>query len=367
MENVLFVGLDVDNANTHFCVWDREEGEQYSGQCRTEAKSIVRQLKRLGKPYQVCYEAGYLGFTLARDFLRMGVVCEVVAPSRIPREAGMSQKTDRIDARKLSKYYSQGLLEAVWIPNQEDEEVRNILRSRSHLVERRGDLKRFILAQCCRMGWKYREETKRPNGQYWTKYHDAWLKKKMRENTSRGAKSLRWLLYDLEHLNQLIEEYDNEIDRVSTEEKYREPVEALVCYRGIDTLTAMTLVAEVGDVRRFAHPRKLTSYVGLDLREYSSGGKSHRFGISKHGNRFIRTAIIEAAQRALLPIHISKALRKRREGKKTEVIEVADRCMVRLYRKGQRMLHRGKNTNKIKVALGREMLSFVWESLQMVA
>ena len=132
-------------------------------------------------------------------------------------------------------------------------------------------------------------------------------------------------------------------------------------------LLALTMITEIGDVKRFAHPRQLGAWVGMDIREYSSGGKHHRFGITKQGNRYLRTAFIEANQRAYRTTKLSREIKARRANANPEYIAIADRCLRRLSKKGNRLLEAGKHPNKVKVACAREMIGFVWESLNKVA
>jgi transposase len=129
----------------------------------------------------------------------------------------------------------------------------------------------------------------------------------------------------------------------------------------------MTINLEIGDISRFDHPSPLTSFSGMDISEYSSGGKERKYHITKMGNRRLRTAVIEAAQFAIRSPRVSQDLRNRRKDAPYKSIETADRCMNRLYKKANRLKYRGKETNKIKVACAREMLGFIWESLKNVA
>jgi transposase len=370
MEKVIFIGLDVDNQGIYYSGIDEETGEIFEGQSRPTAGSLIKTLKKVCRDRQIrcCYESGYVGFGLARALRKAGIACEVVATSLIPREAGRVQKNNRLDAQKLARYFRQNLLQVVHIPDECDEQVRDVIRARDFLVQQRSSLKRYILAQCYRVGWDYRQELGKPHAGYWTKVHQAWLEKKV--NAVSGevvGQNLGLLLHQLNHCTELIERYEGEITKLCDRPRYREKVNALICYRGIDELTAMTIVSELGDIHRFSHPRKLTSYVGLDLREYSSGDKERRYGISKLGNRFLRTAIVESAQFAPRPPTLSKQLRSRRESVAHRYIEIADRCMLRTCQKGQRLLYRGKHPNKVKVALAREMLGFIWESLRAAA
>lgn len=129
----------------------------------------------------------------------------------------------------------------------------------------------------------------------------------------------------------------------------------------------MTIIAEIGDIRRFGHPRQLTSYIGLDVAEYSSGGKEHKKGITKTGKRYVRTILTESCQLASRPPILSKRIKQSRVNQSQSIVDIADRCMNRLHKKATRMLYAGKQKNKIKTACAREMLGFNWEALKLVA
>ncbi|MCU7930194.1 MAG: transposase [Candidatus Thiodiazotropha sp. (ex Codakia rugifera)] len=158
------------------------------------------------------------------------------------------------------------------------------------------------------------------------------------------------LLRQLKGLNNILAEYEQQIETLAKTQRYEKPVQALTCYKGIKNIFALTMITEIGDVKRFAHPRQLTSWIGMDIREYSSGGKYNRFGITKQGNRYLRTAFIEANQRGYRTARISKDLKARRAHSAPEFIDIADRCLSRLNRKGNRLLNAGKHPNKVKVA-----------------
>jgi transposase len=168
-------------------------------------------------------------------------------------------------------------------------------------------------------------------------------------------------------LKHTMTEYEKAIDELAKAERYQKRVNALVCYHGIKNIFAMVMITEIGDINRFAHPNQLTSWLGFDIREYSSGGKHHRFGITKHGNRYLRTAFVEANQRLPRSKRVHPALKARRKEIDPELVHIADRCLARLTKKGNRLLYAGKHPNKVKVACAREMVGFVWESLRAVA
>ena len=171
----------------------------------------------------------------------------------------------------------------------------------------------------------------------------------------------------LKCLTAILAEYDQQIQRLAKTQRYEKPVQALTCYKGIKNIFALTMITEIGDVKRFAHLSKLMSWIGMYIREYSSGGKHRRFGITKNGNRYLRMAFIEANQRGYRSARLNKVIKARRAHAAPEFIAIADRCLRRLNRKGNRLLLAGKHPKKVKVACAREMVGFVWESLHQAA
>lgn len=276
-------------------------------------------------------------------------------------------KTDRLDCRKMAEYYRHDQLTVVHVPSVEEEMVRDLLRTRRFISRQKRALKLHILSTCRRLGWNYREADS--GGKvYWTEKHRQWLLSaaKAAENRQLNFNMIA-MINQLEQMERQEELYQGEITHAAEQEAYQQKVVALGCYRGVDTITAMTLITELGDIKRFQHPRKLCSYAGMELIEYSSGGHERRYRMSKMGNSHIRTSVIEACQLASKVPHISKSLKARRKGVDLKYIQIADRCMNRLYKKSWRLLSRNKMANKVKVACAREMLCFVWESLNAAA
>ena len=179
--------------------------------------------------------------------------------------------------------------------------------------------------------------------------------------------NLELLLRQLKSLSEVLTEYGHQIEILASSSRYRETVQSLTCYKGIKNIFALTMIAEIGDIKRFSHPRKLVSWIGMDIREYSSGGKHNRMGITKQGNRYLRTAFVEANQRGYRTAKIGQDLKSRRKHIAPELVDIADRCLRRLNKKGNRLLLAGKHPNKVKVACAREMVGFVWESMNKVA
>lgn len=368
-EKIVYVGIDVDDNAFHGAGLCLMSGEKFLFKCKPDFGVLRKKLHELfNNSYKIrlCYEACYIGYSLCRLLQNSGIHCDIIAPSLIPTKPGQRVKTDRLDAAKLAEYYAKGLLVPIYVPDETDEEVRDILRSRGFLVKQRKMLKTHILSACKRYEIDFREETGFKKS--WTDQHISWLKKRVKSLPRPVCRiDLEMLLAQYTSLSESIEKLEEVIFRVAEDKRYKKAKDALSSFRGLDTLSAMTVITEIGDIRRFGHPRQLTSYAGLDVAEYSSGGKERKRGITKTGNKHIRTILTESCQMASNPPILSKRLKQQRAGQEQAVVDIADRCMGRLYKKATRMLYAGKHKNKIKTACAREMLGFIWETLKLVA
>lgn len=368
--NIIYIGLDVDDTNFHGCAVEPSTGELFSFKCRPTLKGLLKQVSKLEEAFprhtvKLCYEASYIGYTLKRDLAKHDIDCDVVAPTSIPSPRGKQIKTDRIDAAQLAQFYANGLLTIVSVPDQEQETDRDLLRSRKKLQELQGELRRHIHALMRRSGRNFRLETTHIT--HWRTPHYLWLENIIDKSTGSFKANLSLLVKQLKDIDLTLTQYDREIDTLAQSSPYQTTVKALICYKGIKNLFALTIATEIGDIKRFEHPRKLASWIGMDIREYSSGGKHNRFGITKQGNKFLRHALVEANQKGYRSFRVTNELKARRRDTDPELIRIADRCQQRLYKKGNHLLNAGKHPNKVKVACAREMVGFVWESLQKVA
>ena len=367
MKKILHVGIDVDDKAFHGAGFCKKTGEVLEFSCRPQADSLLKKLKtfqKLGFKLHTCYEATYIGYSLHRFLVDKGISNNIVAPSLIPKIPGQCVKTDRLDSKKLAVYLAKGLLTPISIPNQQDEEVRDIIRSRSFLVSQRACIRRHILSLSRRHGLNYREEMKAKS--HWTIKHIDWLLKRTKALSPQMQYNLSLLLTQQEQMGQSIQEYNKRIEGFSLGSQYQKRKSALCCFRGMDTLSAMSLIIEIGDIKRFPHPKRLSAYAGFDVREYSSGGKERKFNISKLGNKQIRTAVVEACQQVNHSHRVSRRLKLARQDQPKEIIDIADKCIRRLRKKWFHLYHSGKQKNKIKVACAREYLSFIWEALQVI-
>jgi transposase len=314
-QNVICVGIDVDDVRYHGCAMNPCTGEALEFQCRPTLKALVGQLEKLGGHLgsghlKLCYEASYVGFSLQRDLRARDFDCEVVAPTSIPRRPGKAVKTDRIDAVDLAQYYANGLLTVVATPEAELEQDRDLLRSRHYLVQQQGMVRKHIQSLLRRNGLHYKAETQHKS--HWQKHHYGWLQRTVEACSGSLKVNLSLLLRQLCSLDEILADYGRELEALAESSRYRGPVKALTCYKGIKHLFALAMITEIGDVKRFSHPRQLVSWVGMNIREYASGGKSNRLGITRQGNRYLRTAFVEANQRGYRTTRLSRDIKVRR-------------------------------------------------------
>lgn len=366
--SITYIGIDVDDKFFHVAGYEPNTQEKLEFKVKATKSKLLKKLKEImkkGTKIKVCYEASYIGFDLYRTLIQNKIECDVIVPSLIPQIKGRKQKTDKIDSRKLAFLYAKEMLVKVDIPTKEEEQNRQLVRSRAFLVKTRKKLKQFILSECRLLGIDYKEDTSKKT--YWTKTHLDWMHKKIKEEDNKIFKeTMKILLYQLEMINISISEAEKNIIALSESKKYKEKVMALKTFRGIDVLSAMIILTEIRDIKRFSHPKYLTSYAGMDITEYSSGGKSQRYGISKMGNKRIRSVLVESCQVLNNYQLISRRLERDRKEADKDIVSIAERCGERLRKKHTKMRIAGKHNNKIKVACAREMLCFIWEALQKI-
>jgi transposase len=276
------------------------------------------------------------------------------------------QKTDKLDSKKLAKFYAKGLLTFIYIPDETDEAVRDLLRSKRFLIQQRTKLKNHINGLCRRLGIDYKQETEKLTR--WTPHHLDWLTARVNKLEQDSAKiNFKILIKQFEDFTKNIELYESEIDHTAELPRFKKKVKILSAFKGVKEETALVLITELGDIRRFDHPRRITSFAGFDLAEYSSGGKEKRYGISKCGNPHLRRAAVDAVKFTIRSPVAGPYVRKRRQGIDVETAAIASKCSQRLFKKGSRMKHAGKPAKKVQVACAREFLGFVWEALQKAA
>lgn len=299
-----------------------------------------------------CYEAGPIGFGLYRHLTERGIACEVVAPGLVPSRPGDRVKTDRRDARRLASLHAGGLLESIFVPDPELEAVRDLIRAREDArldrMRARHRMSKFVL----------RAERTMPT-KCWGVARRAWLGS---QTFAHPAQQLAFddYLQALDLIDRRIEALEAEIRRTACHDRFHELVASLRCLRGIDTLSALGIVAEIGDFHRFATAQEFMSFVGVVPSERSSGERRARGSITKAGNGHVRRLLVEAAWNARRRPQVGYELGRRHRGQPAQVVARAWHCQKRLHHRWWRMAGRGKPQQKIVVACARELAGFVW-------
>lgn len=315
--------------------------------------SVKKAFKKWEREYDLrcCYEASSCGYVLSRWLSEMGIVCEVIAPSLIPSRPGDRIKTDRRDALKLARLYRAGELTAVRVPTLEEESVRSLVRCRETLSREVKKSRHYVLKFLQVRGLVYRD------GENWTQKHWRY----MRSLKFEGPDDLVWREYLtlLEYKINRLASLDQEIEEIAFSEAYREAVGKLRCFRGIDTLTAMVLLTEIGDWRRFRSARALMKYLGLVPSEESSGASVHRGSITKAGNSRCRAVLGEAAWHYQYKPAVSERLKARQAGQPPEVVAHSLKAQHRLYKRFVSLSSR-KEKCKAQTAVARELVGFIW-------
>jgi transposase len=362
-ERSIFVGFDVHQATIAVASAVAGGGSPvWQGVIPHEPRAVRRLLRRLGAPsqLQVCYEAGPCGYGLQRQLQGDGIACVVVAPSLIPTKPGDRVKTDRRDALQLARLHRSGELTPVWVPDAAQEALRDLTRARAaariDLHRARQRLGKFLL----------RHDLRPPTGvNPWTKRYDAWLDHLVQAEPTQQVV--------LAHYRRVIAVAATELGALEAElvtamaaSPHAPLLAALQTLRGVGPITAATVVAEVGDLRRFAHPTQLMAYVGLVPREHSSGSRQHRGGITKTGNTHLRHVLVEAGWQQCRPPRTNRAVNARRANQPLAVTRIAAQAETRLHHRWRRLRAKTKLPQQAVVAVARELVGFVWAIAQEV-
>jgi len=355
-DGICFVGLDVHARNTAAAAVKLGSGEVFRAQLAGSSAAAIEWLQTLPGEVRAVYEAGPTGFGLARAARAAGIEMMVCSPGAIPKQPGDHTKTDQRDALKLARLHAAGQLRPVVVPEPDYEALRDLVRCREDL---RGDLmacRHRISKLLLRRGLVWTGP-----GHTWTQAHLKWL------STIRFEDSIVELVFaeHLAHHESLLARRDRLDDRLAeraAEGPWASTVARLRCLRGVDTLTAAGLIAEIGDITAFEHPRRLTSYLGLVPSEHTSGTTRRQGSITKAGSSHARRLLIEAAWHYRRPPRISLILRRRQQGQPPAAIEAAWRAQLRLHRRWAHLDSlRGKRRTTVAVAVARELACFAWE------
>ncbi|HEX9841094.1 MAG TPA: IS110 family transposase [bacterium] len=353
----VYVGLDVHKESIAVAVAHAGRGEAtYYGEVPNTPAAVGKLVKRLAREGSVldfCYEAGPCGYGLHRQLTGLGQHCAVVAPSLIPRKAGVRLKTDRRDALGLARLHRAGELTPVWVPDSEQEALRDLTRAREDMkaieLKARQRLGAFLLRHGRVYGGKSR----------WTQAHWRWLE------TVKFASPVQQIV--LQEYIEAVKEAQRRVAGLEAQMRAAlagwslEPVaRGLMALRGVSLITAMTVLAELGDLTRFASPRELMGYLGLVPSEHSSGGTRRQGGITHTGNGHARRVVVEAAWNYRFAARKTRAIEKRAEQTPPAVQALAWAAQKRLCGRYQALLCAGKLKPQVTVAVARELAGFLW-------
>jgi transposase len=356
-KGMTLVGLDVHARQTHAAVLDPATGEIGVSWLRMVPLEVVSFLERLGARVRAVYEAGPTGFGLARAARERGIEVRVAAPGSIPRGSGDRVKTDRRDATRLVRLLAAGELTFVFVPSVADERFRDLVRciedARGDLMRARHRLGKFLL----RRGERYPG-----SGRAWTGVHMKWLRGLRFEDACSEATFLDYLAA-VEPLMGRRSTLIGVLEQQAPDSSHAAVIARLRCFRGIDTLSAAGLAAEVGDFGRFPRPGPLSGFLGIVPRERTSDQKRRQGAITKAGPGHARRLLVEAAHHYRHPPRIGDTLARRQAGQDSRVIEIAWRAQRRLNQRW-RQLHteRRKPAGVTAIACARELAAFRWEA-----
>ncbi|MFO1294118.1 MAG: IS110 family transposase [Rubrivivax sp.] len=352
----IHVGLDVHKDSITVAAADAgRDKARLIGKVVHDLPKLLNVLARVGAPEQlhVVCEAGPTGYGLQRALSARGYSCEVIAPSKMPRQAGQRVKTDARDSVDLAACSRAGQLSAVWVPDPADEAIRDLARAREDAVNSRRQVRQQLKGLLLRHDRRYGGKTS------WCGAHDRWL---ARQSFEAPAVQTAFTEYGL-----AVKAADERVARLTQALlssiagwRFESVVQALQALRGVAAITSIGLAAEIGDFNRFEHPRKLMGYLGLVPSEHSSGERTSRGSITKTGNGHARRLLIEAAWNYRFKPRVGKEINTRQEDLSEAVRTMAWKGQLRLAERYAALQRRGVQANKVCVAVARELAGFVW-------
>ena len=357
-DSAVYVGLDTSKwtISVALAAAGRDGEVRFFGDIDSTPEAVEHLVRKLAQRHRrlvFAYEAGPTGYGLQRQIMALGHDCAVVAPSLIPKRPGERVKANRRDALTLAKLHRAGELTPVWVPDPSHEARRELVRAREAAMEERRRTRQHLQSFLLRHGRVF------PGRGAWTKAHTRWLCELRFEHPAQHLvlAEYRQAILDAEvRLERLTEQVTELVPAWSM----APVIAAYQALRGVSFLTAVTFVAEIGDVRRFDSPRQLMAYLGLVPSESSTGERVRRGGITKAGNGRARRVLIEGAWTYRFPARMSRPLQERQNGLPKAVCDIAWKAQLRLCGRYRKLMARGKQQTVVTAAIAREMAAFLW-------
>ena len=358
--SILFIGLDTHKEFNEVAYIEDHRGAQpvHFGRAPSSKIAVKKLVRHFESKYpdatlHFVYEAGPCGYWIYRLITSLGHCCYVVAPSLIPKKPGERVKPDKRDAMKLAKLLKTEDLTPIYVPEPEDEAVRDLSRAREVAMKDLKDAKYQLKALLLRNNINYAGTAN------WSLKHLRWLTELVLSHPAQQLVLQEFIQTISERMARL-ERLDNELTHHVHQWRYYPVVKAIQAMRGVRLLVAAGVIAELGDLSRFDHPRKLMSYLGLVPSEHSSGGKRHIGAITKCGNGRARRLLIEGAHTYRYAANISTDMQKRQEGLPKQIIDIAWKAQLRLCKRYKKLISKGKHYNLVVTAIAREMIAYIW-------
>lgn len=359
-DTLLFIGLDTHKESTDVAYTDDTRGSScaHYGKIKTTKPALVKLVRQFESKYPAAtlhfvYEAGPCGYWVYRLLTSLGHCCYVVAPSLIAKKPGNHVKTDKRDAIMLAERLKQCDLTPIYVPEPEDEAMRDLSRARETAMKDLNDARYQFKAFLLRNNIRYEGPAN------WSMKHLRWLTELILPHPCQQIVLQEHLQIIMERQGRLLR-LDNELEHQVKSWRYYPVIKAIQSMRGVRLRVAVGIIAELGDLTRFDHPRKLMSYLGLVPSEHSSGPNRRQGPITKCGNGRARRLLVEGAHSYRYSANVSTELQKRQEGVPKEIVDIAWQAQLRLCRRYGRLMHRGKHRSVVVTAIAREMIAYIW-------
>ena len=359
-DTIVFIGLDTHKVSTEVAYSrdGREHLEQHFGKIPSTKQAFTKLARQFQSKYphatlHFAYEAGPCGYWVYRLLTSLGHCCYVVAPSLIPKKPGDKIKTDKRDALKLTRLLKNADLTPIYVPEPEDEAIRDLSRARERAMKDLRNAKLVLKSLLLRNNVRY------AGSESWSLKHLRWLSEIILPHPSQQIVMQEYLQTVSERVARL-QRLDGELLYHVKNWRYYPVVKAIQAMRGVKLIVAVGVIAELGDLTRFDHPRKLMAYLGLVPSEHSSGDNRKTGPITRCGNTRARRLLVEGAHAYRHPPKVAADLQTRQEGLPKDVIDIAWKAQLRLCRRYDRLMHRGKHRNVVVVSVAREMITYIW-------